>query len=213
MWDWDEREADDLGGAGAVLYVGVAGRGAAGLFDNLHAADPRLWLLGTDGVATPWLAAELGPETAERTRFFVAARAPIFAQAGDELDGGDARQKYVRSGFGRREARETSHFDRRAAIRLRYDEDALRGVLGAGQWILRPWVEPDAPGEFAVVDPLSLHELVLVFDVRIDEMKEDPALDAVVRLAWVIGWPVRKTATNQPVGIVAAAGHSLARDR
>ena len=65
---------------------------------------------------------------------------------------------------------------------LRNDEDALRRVLGAGQRILRPRVEPDGPREFAVVDPPSLHELVLVLDVRVDEVKEDPALDPVVRL-------------------------------
>ena len=40
-----------------------------------------------------------------------------------------------------------------------------------------------APGEFAVVDPPSQHELVLVLDVRVDEVEEDSALDAVVRLA------------------------------
>ena len=135
-----------------------------------------------------------------------------FSQGGDKFDGRDARQKHVRSGFGRDEARETCHLDRRAPICLRYDENALRWVLGADQWIFRLWVKPDGPGEFAVIDPPSQHELVLVFDVRVDELKEHPALDAIVRFAWIIGRPVRQTATNQPVGIVAAAGHALARD-
>ena len=53
-------------------------------------------------------------------------------------------------------------------------------ILGADQWIFRLWVEPDGPGEFAVIDPPSQHELVLVFDVRVDELKEHPALDAIV---------------------------------
>ena len=98
-------------------------------------------------------------------------------------------------------------------ICLRYDEDALRWVLGAGQWILGPRVEPDGPCELGVVDPLSLHELVLVLDVRVDEVKEDPALDAVVGFRWVIDRPVRQAATDQPVRVVAAARHALARDR
>jgi branched-chain amino acid transport system substrate-binding protein len=77
VWDWNERPADDLHGAGAVLYVGVAGSGAANMWRDLHAADPRLGLLGTDGVASPRLAGEISPAAAERTRFFVGARAPL----------------------------------------------------------------------------------------------------------------------------------------
>jgi branched-chain amino acid transport system substrate-binding protein len=77
VWDCDERAADDLGDAQAVLYVGVAGSGAAGLWADLHAADPALWLLGSDGVAHDRLARELAPEAAARTRFFVAQRAPM----------------------------------------------------------------------------------------------------------------------------------------
>ena len=83
-------------------------------------------------------------------------------------------------------------------------------ILGANQWIYRLGVKPDGSGEFAVVDPLSQHELVLVFDVRVDEMKEHPALDAIEGFASVINRPVRETAPNQPVGVVAAAGQALA---
>ena len=135
-----------------------------------------------------------------------------FSQVGDKFDGRDARQEHVRSGFGRKEAGETRNLDRRASICLRYDENALCWILGANQWIFRLWVKPDGPGEFAVIDPLPQHELVLVFDVRADEMKEHPALDAIVGFPWVIGRPVRQAATDQPVGIVAAAGQSLALD-
>ena len=90
-------------------------------------------------------------------------------------------------------------------------------MLSAGSWVADQWisrlrVKPDGPGEFAVVDPLSQHELILVFDVRVDEITENPALDAIVRLLWIVGWPVRQKATHQPVRIIAAAGHPLARD-
>jgi branched-chain amino acid transport system substrate-binding protein len=74
VWDREEAPADDLGGAQAVLYVGVAGSGAVGLWHELHAADPDLWLLGSEGVAVGWLARELSPTAAARTRFFVAQR-------------------------------------------------------------------------------------------------------------------------------------------
>ena len=76
VWDHDEPMADDVRGAQALLYVGVAGSGAIGLWRDLHALDADLWLLGTDGVAAPWLARELSAGAAERTRFFIAQRAP-----------------------------------------------------------------------------------------------------------------------------------------
>ena len=77
MWDHDERPVDDLGAAQAVLYVGVAGSSAVDLWHTLHAANPSLWLLGSEGVAAQWLAGALEPSAAERTRFFVAQRAPM----------------------------------------------------------------------------------------------------------------------------------------
>jgi branched-chain amino acid transport system substrate-binding protein len=77
VWDHDESPADDIGDAQAVLYVGVAGSGAVGLWRDLHAIDPGRWLLGTEGVAVPWLARELSPAVAARSRFFVAQRAPF----------------------------------------------------------------------------------------------------------------------------------------
>jgi hypothetical protein len=75
VWEHDEAMADDLGDAGAVLYVGVAGSGAVAMFDELHALRPDLWLLGSDGIAVPWLARELRPGAAARMRLFVAQRA------------------------------------------------------------------------------------------------------------------------------------------
>jgi branched-chain amino acid transport system substrate-binding protein len=76
VWDEDEAMAADLDGAQAVLYAGVAGSGAVGLWDGLYALDRGLWLLGTDGVARPELAAGMGEGAAARTRFFAGQRAP-----------------------------------------------------------------------------------------------------------------------------------------
>jgi ABC-type branched-subunit amino acid transport system substrate-binding protein len=76
VWDHGEAIAPDVAEAEAVLYAGVAGTGAADLWRELHALDAALWLLGTDGVAVGWLAAELDPPAAARTRFFTAQRAP-----------------------------------------------------------------------------------------------------------------------------------------
>jgi branched-chain amino acid transport system substrate-binding protein len=74
---WDHDEPMELDGAEALLYVGVAGSGAVGLWHDLHAANPAMWLLGSEGIAEPWLAGELSDAEGERTRFFVAQRAPF----------------------------------------------------------------------------------------------------------------------------------------
>jgi branched-chain amino acid transport system substrate-binding protein len=67
----------DAAGVEAVLYVGVAGSGAVEMWESLHAADPSLWLVGSEGVAAPWLAGALSEGAAARTRFFVAQRASL----------------------------------------------------------------------------------------------------------------------------------------
>jgi len=77
VWNHDERSANDLSDAQAVLYVGVAGSGAVALWRELHEANPALWLLGSEGIAVPWFAEELETPVAERTRLFVANRAPL----------------------------------------------------------------------------------------------------------------------------------------
>jgi hypothetical protein len=76
VWGHGEPMADDVHNRDAVLYAGVAGSGAVGLWNGLHAAAPDMWLLGTDGVAAPWLAQEVSAGAAERTRFFGGQRAP-----------------------------------------------------------------------------------------------------------------------------------------
>jgi branched-chain amino acid transport system substrate-binding protein len=76
VWDHDEAMAGDVAGMGAVLYVGVAGTGAAGLWHALHQLDETLWLLGTDGLALDRFARELDPGAARRTRLFTAQRGP-----------------------------------------------------------------------------------------------------------------------------------------
>jgi branched-chain amino acid transport system substrate-binding protein len=77
IWDQDEEWAGDVAAAQAVLYVGAAGSGAVQLWQDLHTAKPDLWLLGTEGVAEPWLAEAMSPSAAERTRFFTSLRAPL----------------------------------------------------------------------------------------------------------------------------------------
>jgi hypothetical protein len=77
VWNHDEPWAEDVGDTDAVLYVGVAGSGAIGLWRGLHAHDPSMWLLGSEGVAEEWLAQPMDASAAERTRFFVAHRAPF----------------------------------------------------------------------------------------------------------------------------------------
>jgi branched-chain amino acid transport system substrate-binding protein len=77
IWNHDEDWEPDLGEAEAVLYVGVAGSGAIQLWHDLHGVNPELWLLGTEGVAEPWLAEAMSATAAERTRFFTSLRAPF----------------------------------------------------------------------------------------------------------------------------------------
>jgi hypothetical protein len=104
VWNYDESPADDLGGAGAVLYAGVAGSGAERLWHDLHTSNPDLWLLGTDGVAVGWLAEALSPAAAARTRFFVPQKEPLgfYGEAAMSLildavaEGGDDRREVVR---------------------------------------------------------------------------------------------------------------------
>ena len=76
VWD-DPPERAELANAEAVVYAGVAGPSIASSWEALHELDPALWLIGTDGVALPQLARELSPAAAERTRLFVANRAPL----------------------------------------------------------------------------------------------------------------------------------------
>jgi ABC-type branched-subunit amino acid transport system substrate-binding protein len=103
VWNHDEELAADVGDAGAVLYAGVAGSSAVGLWESLHDARPDMWLLGTEGVAVAWLAEAISPAAAERTRFFVAPTRP-YRSYGEEAmtlileavaDGGDDREAVV----------------------------------------------------------------------------------------------------------------------
>jgi hypothetical protein len=105
VWDHDERAADDIGEAEAVLYVGVAGSGAERMWHELHAVNPEMWLLGTEGVAVSWLAEAMSRSAAERTRFFLARREP-FGSYGDEAmalildaiaEGGEDTEAIVRA--------------------------------------------------------------------------------------------------------------------
>ena len=72
-----EPSPGDLAGADALLYVGLAGPGAAAGWQAIHHTSPDLWLLGMDGLAVAAFARDLGPAAAERTRLFVPNRAPL----------------------------------------------------------------------------------------------------------------------------------------
>ena len=76
VWDHAEGIANDVEDADAVLYVGVPGPGTAAFWGDLHAADPGMWLLATDGIAVDWVARAIDAEAARMTRFFTAQRAP-----------------------------------------------------------------------------------------------------------------------------------------
>ena len=79
VWDHDEDAGGDLGdGAGRPLRRRRRiGRDRA-VGHAARARSPDLWLLGSEGVAQRWLARSAPePAAAERTRFFVANRAPI----------------------------------------------------------------------------------------------------------------------------------------
>jgi len=76
VWNHGEPIADELADVPAVLYVGVPGRGTAAFWRDLHAAQPGMWLLATDGLAVDWVARAIDADAAQRTRFFTAQRAP-----------------------------------------------------------------------------------------------------------------------------------------
>src|SRR5712671_4146215 len=59
---------------------------------------------------------------------------------------------------------------------------------------------------------MSQHELILVLDARVDEITEQPALDAIIWLGRIIDWPVWQATADQAVSIVAPAGLALARN-
>ena len=132
---WDEPpERADLGDAEAVVYAGVAGPGIAASWEALHQLDPALWLVGTDGVAVPQLAAGLSPAAAERTRLFVANRAPLAFYGFEAMalvldaigDGSGSRDAVARAGRATRE--------RLSAIgRYSLDEDGLTTTADYGR--------------------------------------------------------------------------------
>lgn len=138
VWNHDEPLAADVGDAQAVLYVGIAGSGAVALWRGVHAAAPRAWLLGTEAVATPWLAAELPPSAAVLTRFFVSRRAPL------ELYGHEAMALILDSAAsGGGDRAETA-----AAARAVRDRDSVLGRYSVDD---RGAAVPERCGRLAVV--------------------------------------------------------------
>ena len=101
VWD-DPPERADILEIEAVVYAGAGGASIAPLWETLHQLDPTLWLVGTDGIAVPQLVRELSPAAAERTRLFVANRAPFafygfeaMALALDSIAEGDGDREAV----------------------------------------------------------------------------------------------------------------------
>ena len=108
-------------------------------------------------------------------------------QAGDELHRGDAGQETVGHRTRGGKARKARDLDRRRATRLRNHKNAFGRVLRADERVFRLGIQPNGSGEFAVVDPLAQHELILVLDIGVDEVAEESAFDSVVRLRRVVG--------------------------
>jgi hypothetical protein len=77
VWDYNEDPARDVGDADAILYVGAAGSGVVGLWETLSSLAPAAWLLGTSGIAVPFLAQQMTPAAVARSRFFVPMRAAL----------------------------------------------------------------------------------------------------------------------------------------
>jgi branched-chain amino acid transport system substrate-binding protein len=133
VWD-DAPTGDDLDGAQAVVYAGVGGPGIAAFWEALHALDPDLWLVGTDGIVVPQLALELSPEAAARLRLFVPQRAPFafygleaMALALDSIRAGGAEREAVTAA-----ARATRHRDS-ALGRYSLDEKGLTTTSAYGR--------------------------------------------------------------------------------
>jgi branched-chain amino acid transport system substrate-binding protein len=100
VWDATDEIPRDVGSASAVLYVGVAGSGVIGLWEALSDLRPSVSVLGTEGIAVPWLASALTEEQASVTRFFVSRRAPLelygfeaMALALDAIDAGAGERR------------------------------------------------------------------------------------------------------------------------
>jgi branched-chain amino acid transport system substrate-binding protein len=134
VWD-DPPERADLADAEAVVYAGVGGPSIASFWEALHRLDPTLWLVGTDGIAVPQLARELSRSAGERTRLFVANRAPFafygfeaMTLALDSIAEGDGDREAVA-----RAARATR--DRRSPLgTYSLDEDGLTTMAEYGRF-------------------------------------------------------------------------------
>ena len=90
-------------------------------------------------------------------------------------------------------------------------------MLSAGSWVpimgsFDFGFSRTDPANSAVVDPLAKHELILVFDVGVDEIAQQSAFDAVVGLSRIVDRSVGHAATDKAMSIVASARLSLSGD-
>src|SRR5271169_2379060 len=121
------------------------------------------------------------------------------------------RKQYA-AAFVCHEGRQSGQLDGWRTIRMRDHEYALCRILCADHRMLRLGMQPDRPGEFAVVHPLAKHELVLVLDVRVDEVTQQAAFNSVIRLGGIVDRSIRHPAANQPMGVIASARMTLPRN-
>jgi hypothetical protein len=98
----------------------------------------------------------------------------------------------------------------RRASRLANLKDTFCRIVVADDHILGLRIQPNSTDESGVVHPLLQHKLVLVLDVRADEVAKQPPLDAVVGLPWDIGRAVGDAPPNKTAAVVAAARSPLA---
>src|SRR5262245_58236768 len=70
-------------------------------------------------------------------------------------------------------------------------------------------MQTDLANKGCILNPLAEHELVLVFDKGVDEVSEQPALDAIVRQAGIVRRAVGHASPDKAMTIVAAAWFPL----
>src|SRR5262245_63965381 len=74
-------------------------------------------------------------------------------------------------------------------------------------------MQADLADKGRIFHPLAEHELVLVLDEGVDEISEQPSLDAVVRQLGIVRRAVGHAPPDKTMTVVAAAGFALSGNR